>query len=1165
VARLRRTPYLRAGRFAFAVVLSVLAGAVAVSPPTQAAIAPDTTETFPTVTLDQVTSSAGFVHPGIGVSADRLLQSRRQVLAGTEPWASYYAAMVSTKYASTTFSSANASNQTDYPAVNAFTSQSVQSRFIDDAFRAYTQAILYVITGNPAFRENGLRIVRIWSHMDPTKYAYYADAHIHSGVPLLRMMAAAELLRYSSVNPGNTGYDLVWQDVDTANLTSNLVEPMTSTFLNSNKRFMNQHLYSLVGALAGAVFTDNRTRYNERVEWFTVNSTNPDPYANGAMQSLIRRIAGNDPLNPYGETFIQHQEMGRDQAHAWDGIAKLSEIARLLEIQGTRLDPAMGTVSTAKNAVSAYRFGHDRLLHGADAFYGYMMGKTIPWIDTSAHAGVLSDAYRGRVFEPIDELYDVYRYDLGADVDIDAPNVAAMAQQADGPTFYWGTGLYNFWNSNPDYNVDYWLSLPPAVAGQARPTPTNPLIQVEKRSISLDDRSAVQQEGDRTFVRMVGSANGTTIAVRTLMYDSRSGYSPVGVLIRTNGPATLQLRKNMALEPYYTLPVPNTHGQWRYLVYDMDLGLIRGSLAGDNLAYYTVVGPSAVTVDIDSINLQAKSQLTPPVFAQGGRTTLITVAGTNLSRSLAATDNGGDSLSYDSSGLPDGATLDSSTGTLSWAPTAGDVGTHDFLAVASDGTVDAVLSVTVKVVADRAAALGAALAGYDANQAYVQETLTSLTTAREAAEQAKSTGDDNAFAASVQQVQAAVAGLRLLSPRLSDGTLDFRGIMTSPTANAYAINNLADGDFNSTSGDLRAPSVLDFGAGFRVQADAFGLQARWNFANRSEGANVYGSNDGMTWTLLTARETTNTSEAGFAMETIPVREEVKDLFFRFLKIQVDDPGTPTDPAYPGISSFSELRIHGERIQTVQAISSVSLSSSNATPGRAVNGDTVTLDLVATEPLAAVTATIEGVTATVASNDSQHWRATAVLPENVAYGRVLQFAVDYTTAAGGVGSTVLQTTDGTSLALWNTHVAIVTLDPSWVVASTIVWPGTSTAAANGWKMFDGDVTTYTDTTTHDGWVTVTPPSGTTLDFNAVRIHPRIGFASRANGTVVQKSTDGGATWVTLVTFSGITTDSDWYLFRLSQHESAPMLRVLDEHGGNVNLAEVQLLKFDGTMS
>jgi hypothetical protein len=1142
----------------------VLTGAVAIAPLTVATTASAAPETFPTVTLNQITSSEGFVHPGIGVSADRLSQARRQVLVGAEPWASYYAAMVATKYASTTFSSANQGAQTDYPAVDAFNSQAVQSRLIDDAFRAYTQAILYVITGNPAFRENGLRLLRIWSHMDPAKYAYYPDAHIHSGVPLLRMLAAAEILRYSSVNPSGTGYDLTWQAADTTNLKANLVEPMTATFLFSNKRFMNQHLYSLVGALAGAIFTDNRPRYDERVEWFSVNATNPDTYANGGLLSLFRRIDKKDPLNPYGTSFVQHQEMGRDQAHAWDGVAKLSEIARLLTIQGTRLDPVKGTVSTARNAVTPYRFGNNRLLVGAEAFYAFMLGKTVPWIDTSDHAGVLSDAYRGRLFSPIDELYDVYRYDVGVNVDDAAPSVATAARQADGPTLYWGTSQYNFWNSNPDYNPDHWLSLPLAAAGKARPKPTDAIVQAETRSIALDTRSSVKREGDRAFVRMSGSKGGTTIAVRTLMYPSRNGYSPVGVLLRTNGTATLQLRKNMSLAPYHTFPVPNTHGQWRYVVYDMDLGLIRGSLAGDNLAYYTVVGPSSTTVDIDSVNLEAKSQLTPPAFGAGRQTTLIAVAGASLSRSLAAIDAGGDTLTYDSSGLPSGATLDSSTGVLSWSPGAGDTGTRAFLAVASDGTVDTVLSVTVKVVANRAAAITAALAGYDPTRAYVRETLSSLDTARKAAEEAADEADDGSFAARIEDLQAAVAGLRLLSPRLPDGTLDYRGIVSSPTLNAYAIDNMADGDFNSISGDLRAPFVLDAGAGFRTRADAFGLQARWNFANRSEGANVYGSNDGTAWTLLTVRETTNTTEAGFAMETLPVRAEVKDLSFRFLKVQVDHPGVPTDPAYPGLSSFSELRVHGERVQTVRAVTSASLSSSNTTPGTAVDGDTVTLDLVASEPLATVTATIEGVEATVSSTDSQHWRATAVLPDNVGYGRALRFAADYTTAAGGIGSTVLQTTDGTSLALWNTHITVVPPDPSWVTASTVSWPGTGTQAGNGWKMFDGDITTYTDTTTANGWVTVTPPSGTTLDVNAVRIRPRVGYPARANGTVLQKSTDGGATWTTLVTITGVTVDAEWYLFPLAQNESVPRLRVLDEHGGNTNIAEVQLLRFDGPL-
>jgi hypothetical protein len=41
-----------------------------------------------------------------------------------------------------------------------------------------------------------------------------------------------------------------------------------------------------------------------------------------------------------------------------------------------------------------------------------------------------------------------------------------------------------------------------------------------------------------------------------------------------------------------------------------------------------------------------------------------------------------------------------------------------------------------------------------------------------------------------------------------------------------------------------------------------------------------------------------------------------------------------------------------------------------------------------------------------------------------------------------------------------------------------------------------------------------------------------------------------------------SDQQWYSFTPPQHESLPMVRILDEHGSNANLAEVQFLQFHG---
>ena len=364
-------------------------------------------------TINEVIDASGFKHPGIGLTKDILENMRTQVRAQKEPWNTYFNQMLLSATASKTVTSSNQSGaDPTKPGTVAFNSQGVESKFIADGLKAYTQAILYDVTGDETYRANALHIIRIWSQMDPAQYAYYTDAHIHAGIPLNRMVTAAEILRYSSYQ--TTG--LEWTDQDTANFTNNLITPVIETLLHKNSYFMNQHLYPLIGAMSGYIFTGNRDRYNEGVEWFTVNKTAVDQGQNGAIKALFRLVDQNaltgETVNP---PVVQHVEMGRDQAHGAGDVTNVEILSRLLLAQGTKVDPVEGTVSTAPNAVGPYEFLDNRILKAADFFARYMLGYDTPWIPVAAHTDAtgnptiiykqLAGGYRGRIgrklFRPV--------------------------------------------------------------------------------------------------------------------------------------------------------------------------------------------------------------------------------------------------------------------------------------------------------------------------------------------------------------------------------------------------------------------------------------------------------------------------------------------------------------------------------------------------------------------------------------------------------------------------------------------------------------------------------------------------------------------------------------------------------------------------------------------
>jgi hypothetical protein len=1068
------------------------------------------------VEIRQTTSAAGFAHPGVGLTADNLENMRTQVLAGVEPWASYYDAMTQTRYAAVSFKASIQGPTDDQPTSTAYDTASMRSRQHADSIGAMTQALMYLVTGEEVYRANALHVIRTWSSLDPARYKYFPDAHIHTGVPLYQTLVAAEIIRSTEpVNDQLNGYDLRWTERDQQRIEDNLVRPVLDTFLFSQNRLWNQHLYGVIGMVAAAIFLDDAELYAERVEWFTVNSGYESEHTinggdvNGSLAALFRTIDSDDPRNPYGKDFVQHVEMGRDQAHAEGDVDLLAALARIVHNQGTEIDPVEGTVSTAPDAVSPYEFLDNRILEGGDVFAAFMMGEEPPYIDTSGGSGKLSEAYRGRLREPLNELYYQYEYVAGVDVEQEAPFVAELYEHGDGPLYRYGTGVSNFWNeAGSDFTgAEYWVAFPPELADEnvtVPPLGAGPELPLEQFGHTLGRGAKhLTDDAGQSLVRLDATKDDAQVAVRRVVYRDRSSTALVGVRVRTQGTATLEVARTSYGEPFTTVQLPDTRGQWRYVWFDVASAKVPN--AGANLVVLRATA-GRTYVDVAGLLADANGTLAPPTFADGAALDVVAVAGEPYIRDLGVTDPDGD-FSLRLQDAPRGAKV-SAGGTFTWTPDRRR-DAEDLVVVASDDKADTALPVSLTIAPDRAGAVAALLDGLAEPEAYTTASWTPVAEAAAAARNAIEGAGPAEFGVLLEDLRLAVADLELLDPRLPDDTLDFSRIVSSAQLTPNTLLALTDGDSQSTWGDLRIPSVvLDLGPGYRVRADAFGFLARDTFPNRAEGTNVYGSSDGEAWTLLT--EHPNAGE-DTEIEQVAVREAERDKEFRYLKLQIDEPGVPTDPAYPAVIwTLADFRIDGERTEAG-------------------------LDLLLAEAEAA---------------DLSGWsRGSAVL-----FTREIE-AIRAAMGPGADEKALAQRV----LAAWDLlerpTPELASVAREWVTSSSPSWDGRLDAAANGWAMFDGDPATFTDTKQAAGWVQVVPDDDSTFHVEAVRYLPRSTHVSRAEGIQLQGSTDGGRTWQTFATIKGAT--SGWNQIDLPEPVDTGAIRVLAT-SGSTNLAEVELV-------
>jgi len=1138
----------------FISVLLAIAMIIAYMPLAETPVVHAESSAYEVIITEEINAESGFKHPGIGLTKDILENVRYQVQNKVEPWYSYYVSMSNHSFAAKDVTSNNQSgSDPTKPNSVAFDSQGFNSRFIADGLKAYTQALMYVITGEEIYRANGMRIIRIWSQMDPEKYVYFTDAHIHTGIPLNRMATAAEILRYtSSPNP-----DLAWTEQDTEDFTNNLVMPTINTFMFSKDRFMNQHSYSVLGAMAGYLFADDKAGYEQQVEWWSVNKDAIDQGYNGSIKQLFRLIDKNDLTGePVDPPVIQHVEMGRDQAHGGGDLTNAAITVRMLHAQGTKLDPVTGTASTDANAVEPMAFLDHRIIKAADYFWQFMLGYEPDWVPVAysiAPDGTVKDTYnriasgyKGR-FATTNfwDFYSYYTYERGENIEEIAPYYAEAFTKKQ----------FQNWQ-NVDGGEEFWLYLPAEAAADAERflPPQQPSLgernEVEIRYTALDANTEKRTETagaeEIQFIRF----NATEAGAKIALLSGGTGSKTIGFKIRSNGIAQLDVGGGIK----DTLTLPNTHGQWRYVTYTMN------EFQGIGDFYeLSIRGANGVVVDLDHISFVA-AELDAPKFKLGNADSeIFSYVGVPISMDFSATGAEGAVMTYEGEGLPAGAQLNAETGEFSWEQPV--VGQHAMVVTVSDGRIVTTKNVVIHLSANRSSAIEETIAPYDAQMTYVAASLARYQAVYEDTISKSATQTDSEFVQQLLTLRAAVEGLELVSPRAFDGSLDYTKVVSSNMGTGISLLLDDDNDtFTGFASGHGASQTLDFGTDYKVTASSFGVQSRMNFTDRGAGVAIFASNDNVNWTRITSGETIFNS----GMNYIEVDEQYRNEQYRFIRYQMVT--RHPDIIHNSVQSILELgefRIFGERHEIGNKLELISFAADQGIRGRITQGDAATLTIKAKEPISDVQVTIQGVNATLTTLDQINWTATATLNSGVTTGPVT-IKVDYKKQDGSQGATMYATTDNSRLYFMDESDVIQNL-----TEITTLIDSTTNRTAQGTldqvnSLFDGNPATGSDFRNGSGgagngsYITFDFKKGNQALISSVEFLARQdGNYGRIGGAVVQGSNDN-VTWTTLTNPAASTLE--WQT--LASNDANTLYRYIRIYNGNAWFGNMNELRLHG---
>jgi hypothetical protein len=303
---------------------------------------------------------SAFNHPGVLDSKAHLDFVKHQVQQGAQPWKSAFTQAMSSKYASLSWTPRPRATVECGPFSQPNNGCSDERA---DAATAYTDALIWYISGDTRYANKAIEILDAWSAM--IKEHTGSNAPLQTGWAGAVFPSAAEIIRSTSAG---------WSQASVSRFQSMLSKVYLPEVIKGLPlKNGNWELTTINASLAISVFLDDRASFNKAIAmwrarvpaYFYLTSDGPLPHTPPGSKPMTR-----DELINYWQgqsTFVDGlaQETCRDFTHTQYGLASAINGAEIASNQGIDLYGEEATRLTA-----AMEF------HAA-----YLQGKSVPsWL-----------------------------------------------------------------------------------------------------------------------------------------------------------------------------------------------------------------------------------------------------------------------------------------------------------------------------------------------------------------------------------------------------------------------------------------------------------------------------------------------------------------------------------------------------------------------------------------------------------------------------------------------------------------------------------------------------------------------------------------------------------------------------------------------------------------